>query len=260
VSRNELMAQVSELGLSEVASARLILWEGEILKVVAARLPGSIFVAVGGSFLTERFNSDSDVDVLALCAGKEAPYNNVIFRCPACENRVLEVNFMPYFRFLQVLDAAPHAHAPKFVRFSTEMVVLKDQLGVAGPLRDHALQILRAGPHVLPQNGVDILRRVIFGVLRKARSCNNQRESEVCRVELSGLLMRATLQWRHCWSSTSLLWTDRMLRELAKNDEFACRLVAAVDSNDRGKLIEIGEELLGNLGGVPDDGFAIRLQ
>lgn len=244
---------------ARLARERLFLWQTPIVERITERFQGTHFIGVGGSVLTERFNSGSDIDVLVLHANGESAHNNVLLRCPSCENRLLDVTFMPYFRFVQLLDMAPHAHSAKFVDFTLGMLALKDELGVAGPLRDHARRILQAGPGILTQTAVDFLRRKILSILNDARSGGDAAECRLSHIELIGLLMSTTLQWRRSWTSASLLWTYRSLKDLAQGDEFARRLVNAVDSGEQLEIFSVAQELLRNLGGVPDDGFSVRV-
>ena len=245
--------------LPEIARERISRWKIPIVELITERFQGTHFIGVGGSVLTDCFNSGSGIPVLVLHASRESTHNNVLLPCSSCDDRLLDVNFMPYFRFVQLLDMAPHAQSAKFVDLVLGMIALKDELSVAGPLRNHALRIRQAGPNKLTQTGVDFLRRTILSVLNDARSGADARESRLSQIELVGLLMSTTLQWRHSWSSTSLLWTYRSLKDLAQGDAFAHRLLNAVDSGEQTELLSMAEELLRNLGGVPDDGFAVRI-
>ncbi len=92
-----------------------------------------------------------------------------------------------------------------------------------------------------------------------AKFCVDEIEMELGHVQLVALLMHATLQSRRHWSSNGFVWRYRLLGRLAQTDEFARRVLGAVNSANREEVLALAEELMIHLGGIPDDGFILRL-
>lgn len=242
---------------TEVLSPKLEQWAPLILDRVTKHFPNAYYISVSGSILTTRFNPGSDIDVLALIEGDEPEYNSIQLRCENCDNRVLEIAVMPYFRLIQHFDLAPHINNIILITEAYYSISLLDNNNLRIMIRDQAHRILKKGPVKCSTKILDVYRRRLTDVINNTKFTHDEIEHKIGIYTLSNLLSEIILRINNEWLARQDHWIYRRLKDckspLAKN------LVDAISHDNKDLLFQIAEQVLAEIGGPPQDGFTIKI-
>ncbi|MEO3796254.1 cupin domain-containing protein [Nonomuraea sp. B10E15] len=215
--------------------------------LVEEMFPGALYAFVGGSVLTERRTSTSDLDVVVVLDGLAAPYRESLrWRGWPVEMFVhSETSLHAYF------DKDFGRRRPSLARMCAEGAVLADRTGGrASDLQSALGERLAAGPGGLTPDQAERARYVLSDLLDDLAGVTDAGEQAFIRWEVVQEAARTALGVGRRWQGSGK-W---LLRELRAHDpELAGELLAAHD--DPVRLAAVASGVLERAGGRLWEGY-----
>jgi predicted nucleotidyltransferase len=219
---------------------------------VAAHFPEARLVILGGSPIRGDATATSDLDILVLTWGPEAP-----FRASYREHGWPIEAFVHSEDSLRSFFAADiERRRPSLPNMAAEGVILVDTDGYGPRIQDEARALLAEGPAPLTQEEMEDWRYALTDVLDDFKGVERRGEgiftAAALAAEASDLLLLQNRRW---------LGTGKWVpRALARFDPAVARRVAGVldayyRSDDREPLIRFAEEVLEAAGGRMFEGY-----
>ncbi|MEV6037634.1 cupin domain-containing protein [Nonomuraea sp. NPDC052116] len=215
--------------------------------LVEEMFPGALYAFVGGSALTERRTSTSDLDVVVVLDGLPTPYRESL----RWREWPVELFVHSETSLRAYLDKDFDRRQPSLARMCAEGAVLTDRTsGRASDLQAALSERLTAGPGGLTSSQAERARYALSDLLDDLSGATDAGERTFIRWQVAQETARMALGLGRRWQGSGK-W---LLRELRAHDPvLAEALLGAVD--DSARLAAVASDVLERAGGRLWEGY-----
>jgi len=208
---------------------------------------------LSGSVVRGEETSTSDLDLVIFDQNVKSSYRESLheFGWPI---EIFVHNLHSYKYFFE--DDCKQAK-PSLPRMVSEGIIIKDN-GIIHEIKNEAKIILENGPEKWTEETIQLKRYFITDALMDFKGCDNRAEALFIANTLADLISEFVLRTNRKWIGTSK-WVVRSLKQY--DEDFANEFVEAFDhfyiTNDKSKIIRLGDIVLQSYGGPLFEGFSL---